>query len=118
MAAGLDFRSHLLAPDMVTTLRRIEPVSLAKIYAIVTGALMLVFALPAGCFMLVLGSAGGEFGAFGAGAALAMVIMYPVMGVVFGFIAGWLYGFVYNLVADRIGGVEIELDGYNEPSIL
>ena len=103
---------------MITTLRRIEPVSLAKIYAVVTGALMLVFALPAGCAMLVLGGSLSEFGVFGAGAALAMIVTYPIMGVVFGFIAGWLYGFVYNLVADRIGGVEIELDGYDEPSIL
>ena len=103
---------------MVTTLRRIEPVSLAKIYAVITGAVMLLFAVPAGCFMLVLGGTTSEFGAMGAGVGLVMMILYPLMGIIFGFIIGWIYGFVYNLVADRIGGVEIELDGYDEPSIL
>ena len=96
---------------MTTVLRRIEPLSLAKIYAVVTGALMLVFALPAGCVMALAGGAmGDEFGGFGVGAGLAIMILYPVFGVVGGFIVGWLYGFVYNLVADRIGGVEIEFD--------
>ena len=96
---------------MTTVLRRIEPVSLAKIYAVVTGVLMLVFALPVGCGLAVFGGAvGGEFGGPGVGAGLFLIVLYPVFGVVFGFIAGWLYGFVYNLVADRIGGVEIELD--------
>ena len=103
---------------MVTVLRRIEPVSLAKIYAVVTGALMLVFALPAGCVMLIAGGAAGESAGFGAGLGLAVVLLYPIFGVVFGFIAGWLYGFVYNLVADRIGGVEIELDEPLGASIL
>ena len=103
---------------MVTTVRRIEPVSLAKIYAVITGALMLLFAVPAGCVMLMLGSATDELGAMGAGIGLVMMIFYPILGVVMGFVMGWLYGFIYNLVADRVGGVEIELDGYDEPSIL
>ena len=103
---------------MVTTIRRIEPVSLAKIYAVITGALLLLFSVPAGCFLLVLGGTTNEFGAMGAGIGLAMMVIYPIMGVVMGFIVGWLYGFIYNLVADRVGGVEVELDGYDEPSIL
>ena len=102
---------------MTTVLRRIEPVSLAKIYAVVTGALLLVFALPAGCFFLVAGGAGGLGGAE-AGVGLAVVLLYPVFGVVGGFVAGWLYGAVYNLVADRIGGVEIELDDLDPMGIL
>ena len=104
---------------MTTVLRRVEPVSLAKIYAVITGALMLVFALPAGCVLLVAGGAAGdEFGGFGAGLGLVVMLLYPVFGVVFGFIVGWLYGFIYNLVADRIGGVEIELDEPLGASIL
>lgn len=103
---------------MVTTVRRIEPVSLAKIYAVITGALMLLFAVPAGCMMVVMGDTMDEFGGMGVGVGLMMMIMYPIMGVVMGFVMGWVYGFVYNLVADRIGGVEIELDGLAEPDIL
>ena len=103
---------------MTTVLRRIDPASLAKVYAVVTGALMLVFALPAGCFLSLAGGLGGEMG-MGAGAGLFLVVLYPIFGVIFGFIAGFLYAWVYNLVADRIGGVEIELDDYGmESSIL
>ncbi len=103
---------------MVTTVRRIEPVSLAKIYAVITGAITTLFAIPAGCAMAIMGSTMDEFGGMGAGVGIMMMIMYPIMGVVMGFVMGWIYGFVYNLVADRIGGVEIELDGLAEPDIL
>ena len=103
---------------MVTTLRRVDPVSLAKVYAVVTGALMLVFALPAGCILAIAGGASDELGGLGAGIGLFMVVLYPLFGVVFGFIAGWLYAFIYNLVADRIGGVELEFDDYSETDIL
>ena len=103
---------------MTTTLRRIEPVSLAKVYAIITGALALLFALPMGCLFSIAGSASDELGGLGAGLGLFMIVLYPLFGVVFGFIAGWLYAFIYNLVADRVGGVEVELDTYGEPDIL
>lgn len=103
---------------MITTVRRIEPVSLAKIYAVITGALMLLFAVPAGCVLAIAGGTVDELGGIGAGVGIMMMIMYPIMGVVMGFIMGWLYGFIYNLVADRVGGVEIELDGIAEPDIL
>ncbi|MEM1116088.1 MAG: hypothetical protein AAF845_08355 [Bacteroidota bacterium] len=107
---------------MTTILRRIEPVSLAKVYAVVTGSLMLVFALPAGCGLALFGSMSGEMGGvgagFGAGIGLVVALLYPIFGAVFGFIAGWLYGFVYNLVADRVGGVELELDTLGEVDIL
>lgn len=95
---------------MVTTLRRIEPMSLAKIYAVITGALMLLFALPAGCLMAVAGSVSNEMGGMGAGLGLMVALLYPILGVVMGFIMGWLYAFIYNLVADRVGGVELEFD--------
>ncbi|MGB3545317.1 hypothetical protein [Rubrivirga sp.] len=98
---------------MVTTLRRIEPMSLAKIYAVVTGALMLAFALPFGCGLLLFGSAidgAGGPNAIGTGFGLILIFLYPLFGVIGGFVAGWLYAFVYNLVADRVGGVELEFD--------
>ena len=103
---------------MVTTVRRIEPVSLAKIYAVITGVIMTLFAVPAGCFLAIAGSSVDELGGMGAGMGIMMMILYPIMGVVMGFVMGWIYGFVYNLVADRVGGVEIELDGIMEPDIL
>lgn len=104
-------RPSLPLSPMVTTLRRVEPMSLAKIYAVITGALMLLFALPAGCFMAVAGGMSDELGGgMGAGLGIFIAILYPIMGVVMGFIIGWLYAFIYNLVADRVGGVELEFD--------
>ncbi|WP_412068403.1 hypothetical protein [Rubrivirga sp. IMCC43871] len=101
---------------MRTTLRRIDPGSLAKVYAAVYGAIALLFALPIGCAFSVIGSS-GEMGALGAGIGLVAIIAYPVAGVIGGFIAGFLTAFVYNLVADRIGGVEIELDDLDEMGV-
>lgn len=103
---------------MTTVLRRIEPVSLAKVYAVVTGALMLIFALPAGCMVAVVGGASGEVGGLGAGLGIVIAVLYPVIGAVMGFVIGWLYGFIYNLVADRVGGVELEFDNLGTVDIL
>ena len=103
---------------MTTILRRIEPVSLAKVYAVVTGALMLLFALPAGCVLALVGSTSDELGGFGAGFGVIVIVLYPVFGAVMGFVIGWLYGVIYNLVADRVGGVELEFDNLGDIDIL
>ena len=102
---------------MLTVVRRIEPTSLAKIYAAVTGALALVFALPAGCVLSIVGGTNDELGGLGAGLGLFVIVLYPIVGVVMGFVLGWLYAFVYNLVADRVGGVEVELDDFGAAEI-
>lgn len=94
-------------------LRRIEPMSLAKIYAVVSAVLMFAFSLPAACVMSMVGTMGSEYGGtgeFGAGLGLFVVILYPLFGLIFGFIGGFLWAWIYNLVADRIGGVELEFD--------
>lgn len=96
---------------MTTTLRRIEPISLAKIYAVVTGALLLAIAVPAGCGVAVFGGAMGDASGVGVGLiGLMVALLYPVIGAGMGFVAGFLYAAVYNLVADRMGGVELEFD--------
>ena len=95
---------------MVTTLRRIEPMSLAKIYAVITGSIMLLVAVPAGCGLAIAGGAVDELGEFGAGVGLVFALLYPVVGAVMGFVAGYLYAAIYNIVSDRFGGVELEFD--------
>ena len=94
-------------------LRRIEPVSAAKMYAVITALMMFLFALPMGCVMSMVGSLGSEYGdagALGTGFGLFMIVLYPILGLIFGFIGGFLMAWIYNLVADRIGGVELEFD--------
>lgn len=93
-------------------LRRIDPMSLAKVQAVVYGILLFALAVPSACFGAMVGSLGSEYGgdAFGAGFGLALIIVYPILGVIFGFIGGLLTAWIYNLVADRIGGVQLEFD--------
>ena len=97
-------------------LRRIDPLSAAKMYAVISAVLMFVFAIPAGCLGAMVGSLGSEYGdtgGLGAGLGFFLLVLYPIMGLIFGFIGGFLMAWVYNLVADRIGGVELEFDqGY------
>lgn len=93
-------------------LRRIDPMSLAKVYAVIVAVMMFIFALPAGCMMSMVGSLTGEYGGgtFGAGMGFILLILYPLFGLILGFISGFLMGWIYNLVAERIGGVELEFD--------
>ena len=102
---------------MTTVLRRVDPASLAKVYAAIYTILGLLVALPAGCALALFG-ASGDSGALGAGVGLFALVLYPVFGAIAGFIGGFITAFVYNLVADRIGGVEIELDDYAADPIL
>jgi hypothetical protein len=97
-------------------IRRVRIPSLVKvlglIYAcigLVAGALLSlasVFAAAGGW------SFGHELGAtwgpilFGAGAIIALPIVYGIMGT----IVGLLVGFVYNTIAGTVGGLEIDLE--------
>lgn len=93
-------------------LRRIDPLSFAKVYGVVVAAVAFVFSLPAGCMVSMFGSLSSEYGGseFGAGLGLFMLIVYPIMGLIFGFIGGFVMAWVYNLVAGRIGGIELEFE--------
>ncbi|MEM4598250.1 MAG: DUF3566 domain-containing protein [Candidatus Diapherotrites archaeon] len=37
------------------------------------------------------------------------MVLSPVLGLIFGFIIGAVIALIYNLLADKIGGVEVEL---------
>lgn len=102
-----------MTPPPVPTrhvLRRIAPLQLGKVLAILYGILGLLF-IPFALIMSLVAShvpaeqRVGMF-AFGAGFALFMPVMYALMGFLTGVIGAWLY----NLVARWIGGVEIELE--------
>ncbi len=89
-------------------LRRIEPMSLAKVYAVIYAVIGLLFGLPMACFGAMMGSMVGNGDG---GIGLASIIVFPLVAAIGGFIGGLLTAFVYNLVADRVGGVELEFDG-------
>ena len=95
-------------------IRRIAPLSCAKIAGTIYAALGLVF----GIFIALLSSiAPALFGAqsrpmppmmglfMGVGAVIFLPIFYGILGFLSALVVAW----IYNLVASRIGGIEIDL---------
>jgi hypothetical protein len=95
-------------------LKRIGPLSLAKvsavIYAIIgfiVGCVFALISLIGGAVSQQFGGRGGGFGAiFGVGA----VILFPIMYGVFAFIASLISAALYNLLASWVGGVELDFE--------
>lgn len=91
---------------MAQEIRRVSPVSAAKIAGVLYGIMGLIF-IP---FVLVIrmfspeASDAAGFG-FGLGFAIAMPILYACLGFVFTLIGAALY----NVIAGLVGGLEIEL---------
>lgn len=105
-------------PDPMT-ITRVEPMSVAKIFATLYALFSLIFALPAGCIGAI-GGAGAAMNGENPFAALgvAAILVIPLLAAVAGFIGGLIYGFLYNLVAGWVGGIEVEVDGDFGRSIL
>jgi len=94
-------------------LKRIAPLSLAKVFGLVyalmgllIGALISLFAVL-GAFVAATQSEGNEAFAFlfGVGAIVILPVFYGVLGA----IGGLLLALFYNLVARLVGGIELEL---------
>jgi hypothetical protein len=100
------------------TIKRVEPVSCAKIVGVVyagigllIGTLFSLFALLGMAFSgtqraLAQNAVSPLIGAvMGVGAIVVCPILYGVMGFISALIGAWLY----NLVASKVGGVEIDV---------
>jgi hypothetical protein len=95
--------------------RRIGPLSLAKMMGAVYCVLGFLIGLLITCISLVVpafshmppGRGAGVFGIlFGVFAVIALPIFYGLMG----FIAGLISGALYNFFARVVGGIRIELE--------
>jgi len=98
------------------TLKKIRPLSLAKVSTIT----MAFFGLVMGIFYAIIGSiisrlpveaqtqAGFTSGMSVIFGPLAIIIM-PIFYAILGFITGLIGAWIYNLVARWVGGVEIDL---------
>ncbi len=85
--------------------------SVAKIMGLTYGCIGLIFAPIFVLFGLLGAFAGGHdkipfAGIFGVGFAIFMPIFYGVMG----FVLGAIGAFLYNLIANWVGGFELELE--------
>jgi hypothetical protein len=81
-------------------LSRVDPASLAKVMA----AFYAFVGLLVGVVLLLL-SLVRDDGA-GVAVAIAMIVLYPVMG----FVGSWISASILNGIARRWGGIELELD--------
>lgn len=102
-------------------LTRIEPMSMAKIYAVIGALYGLLIGVPFACMAAMIGSQLSQYGDGGAAAGsigFAAIIIYPIGGAIGGFIGGLISAFVYNLVAGWVGGIEMEFDGMEMGDIL
>jgi hypothetical protein len=95
-------------------IRRVSPISLAKVVGLLYAILGLVFGAFMSLIFTVIG-AGAPEGMhsapfvgmmFGAGAIVILPLFYGVMG----FVGAGLAALIYNGLAGMIGGVEIEVD--------
>mgnify|MGYP007080251175 CR=1 FL=1 len=106
--SSLAFRTTLM-----TILRRIDPVSLAKVFGLLyaligllVGALISLLVV-AGTLVRDSSSANGAVGfLFGAGAIVILPLFYGALGLV----GGLLTAIFYNLAAKLVGGVVLELE--------
>ncbi len=97
-------------PATTRRIRRIAPLQLGKMLAILYGIMGLLF-VP---FFLIMSAVSTQLPpaqrvgmmAFGVGFAIAAPFLYAAMGFVF----GALGALIYNVVAKWIGGIEVEVE--------
>lgn len=91
-------------------IKRIEPLSLARVLAAIYGGLGLIFGVVLSLFSLFAGGvpggpAGAELWLF-RGAFLLLPLFYGVIG----FVGGFIVSLLYNFVSGVVGGIELEVD--------
>lgn len=96
-------------------IRRINPISAAKVQGVLGAAIGL---LIGACISLVAVAFGGlaasqsdeaiGAGMFGMLLGAGAIIVMPIFYGIFGFIGGLIWAFLYNLAAKFTGGIEIE----------
>lgn len=101
-------------------IRKIDVWSTAKMFALLYGALGLIFGLIFGCFAAITLLAGtsasaaagldpGFGGLFGTGIGLLYAVCLPFLYAVMGFIFGAIITALYNLIAGWTGGIQMDL---------
>jgi hypothetical protein len=89
---------------MAQQIRRIDPLSAAKVCAVLYGIMGLIF-VPFILLIQTFAPNDPSMRGFGTGFAIMVPILYACIGFIFTLIAAALY----NLIAGWVGGIEIEL---------
>lgn len=82
------------------TIRRVAPLSLGKVMAVVYGLL--------GCIFIPFAWMGVFFS--GEGRSFLVAILFPLLYAVVGLIGGLLTAVFYNLAGGWVGGIQVVLD--------
>ena len=100
---------------MTKRLKKIEPVQLAKMLAVIYGLGSLVF-VPFFLLFSLVASMAPHMGQGAApipmmlGMGVGFMIFAPILYATIGFITGLIGAFIYNVVAKWIGGIEVEVE--------
>jgi hypothetical protein len=86
-------------------IKRIDPISAAKISAVIYACIGLLGGL---LFALVGSSLGG--GMFSGGLGITTIIVMPIVYGLIGFIFTAIAAAIYNVVAGAVGGVRIDVE--------
>ena len=95
-------------------IRRIAPLSVAKIAGTVYGILGLIF----GAMIALFSSVSSTFLAaqtramsplLGLVMGIGAIVILPVFYGVLGFLSALVFAWIYNLIASKIGGIEIDI---------
>jgi hypothetical protein len=90
-------------------IRRVGPLSCAKIAGVLYAALGALFAVFIALFALAGAFAQTGFGGTGALVAIAAIIIGPALYGCFGFVFALVAATFYNFAAGRVGGVEVDM---------
>ena len=99
------------------TVKKIDIISTAKVYGVITAIAGFFVGLGIAVFgsmmsyaaLMGAGTMAPQMSILGGLGALAIIVM-PIMYGVLGFIIGAIGAFIYNLIADHVGGIQIELE--------
>ncbi len=100
---------------MYQEIKKIDPVSMAKIY----GITLAIFGLFLGLCLSLLSLIGGsmmadEMGVMGVAFGASAIIVIPLFYGVMGFLAGIIGAAIYNVVAKMVGGLLVEFSTDDE----
>lgn len=103
----------------MATIKRISPLSAAKISGLMYAIMGFIFGAMFSVFSSMVPKTASQNGApvppfFGPAAIILFPIFYGLIGFVFTWIGAWLY----NLLAGWVGGFQIELDAPHPDTVM
>jgi hypothetical protein len=94
-------------------IHRIDQFSVGKIQAVIgtiAGFILGIF-MASYAFIAndIIQKSGADSNGFVVGMGIGSVIIFPIVCTIMGFVSGIILAFLYNKIAEKIGGIEIEL---------